>query len=54
LAWFNAPLPPVSAPKQELDTDMMDAGASDSYHHHQNNDDSYDLAEDDEGRWLPE
>ncbi|CCX30959.1 Similar to Uncharacterized RNA-binding protein C902.04; acc. no. Q9USP9 [Pyronema omphalodes CBS 100304] len=54
LAWFNAPLPPVSVPKQELDTDMMDAGASDSYHHHQNNDDSYDLAEDDEGRWLPE
>ncbi|KAF8544958.1 hypothetical protein BDD12DRAFT_377500 [Trichophaea hybrida] len=57
MAWHNAPVTikpspsaPPSAGDDNGDTHMADANTSSDH----GNDDSYDLAEDDEGRWLPE
>ena len=59
MSWYNAPVsikpPPATSANQQDDGDahMGDANTP-SPHHVKMEEDSYDLAEDDEGRWLPE
>lgn len=68
LSWYSAPGGNTPATFIKSENDVLDAkmeGGDESHHHHHHgaaaaggdhrmDDDSYDLAEDDEGRWLPE
>jgi RNA-binding protein 26 len=55
MAWYNNPVSIKAPPPQETggDTHMSEAN-SPPPQNIKMEEDSYDLAEDDEGRWLPE
>jgi len=61
MAWFNSTptgsavkTPTGSASHDNFDTAMADVGTPLHQQNVKMEEDSYDLAEDDEGRWLPE
>jgi len=55
MAWFNSTPVAARTPADNFDTAMADAVTSPPHQHNvKMEEESYDLAEDDEGRWLPE